>query len=177
MNTHTDALSKLVALSFEHIGKDILVEVIKEKSILQSLEVSQAKTYDTWMAPIFNYLFDGILPPGKVESLSINTKPSCTLSGTLSYIGKPSGIQRINALDQHRLAQSSKTYTTECMTCTQGFAPAKVVQMGYYWPTFNHDTEAELNISRMSRLHQYSTSAKARPHPDHNTMTLPSMGH
>ncbi|GJX29097.1 hypothetical protein Tco_0237176 [Tanacetum coccineum] len=32
-------------------------------------------------------------------------------------------------------------------------------------------------MSRMSRLRQHSTSAKARPHPDHNTLALPSMEH
>ncbi|GJS71867.1 reverse transcriptase domain-containing protein [Tanacetum coccineum] len=56
MNAHTDALSKLATLNFEYLGKDILVEVIKEKSIIQPLEVSQAETDDTWMTPIFNYL-------------------------------------------------------------------------------------------------------------------------
>ncbi|GKB87056.1 hypothetical protein Tco_0959328, partial [Tanacetum coccineum] len=40
MNAYIDALSKLFALNFEHMGKDILVDVIKEKSILQPLEVS-----------------------------------------------------------------------------------------------------------------------------------------
>ncbi|GJY43698.1 hypothetical protein Tco_0431911 [Tanacetum coccineum] len=44
MNMHVDALRKLVVLSFEHLSKDILVEVIKEKSILQPSKVSQAET-------------------------------------------------------------------------------------------------------------------------------------
>ncbi|GJS89238.1 putative ribonuclease H-like domain-containing protein [Tanacetum coccineum] len=42
MNAHADALSKLSPLSFEHLGKDILVEVIKERSILQPLEAELA---------------------------------------------------------------------------------------------------------------------------------------
>ncbi|GJS47189.1 reverse transcriptase domain-containing protein [Tanacetum coccineum] len=56
MNVHVDVVCKLVALSFEHLGKDIIVEFIKEKSILQLLDVSQDMSGDTWMTPIFSYL-------------------------------------------------------------------------------------------------------------------------
>ncbi|PWA62681.1 rve domain-containing protein [Artemisia annua] len=50
-NQRADALSKLVALTLEHFGKEVLVEVINEKSILQPAEVSHVETDDTWMTP------------------------------------------------------------------------------------------------------------------------------
>lgn len=47
-NQGVDALSKLAALTFEQFGKEVLVEVINEKSIFQPAEVSQVETEDTW---------------------------------------------------------------------------------------------------------------------------------
>ncbi|GJV30572.1 reverse transcriptase domain-containing protein [Tanacetum coccineum] len=81
MNAHADALSKLTALSFEHLSKDILVDIIKEKSILQPLKVSYAETDDTWMTPIFSYQYHDILSLNKVDSLRIWRKAIMRMCG------------------------------------------------------------------------------------------------
>jgi hypothetical protein len=39
-NQRADILSKHAALTFEHFAKEVLVEVINEKSILQPAEIS-----------------------------------------------------------------------------------------------------------------------------------------
>ncbi|GJV94533.1 reverse transcriptase domain-containing protein [Tanacetum coccineum] len=80
INTQDEALNMLAVLSFDQLGNEILVEVIKEKSILQPAGFSQAETVDTWMTPIFNYLSQVILPHEKKESLKSGAMPSCTLS-------------------------------------------------------------------------------------------------
>ncbi|GJX59625.1 reverse transcriptase domain-containing protein [Tanacetum coccineum] len=68
-NKKTDALSKIVSTSFAHLTKQVLVEVLKEKSI-QEKEVATVVEEDrpTWMTPIMEYLKDGTLSDDRNEA-------------------------------------------------------------------------------------------------------------
>nr|XP_043619706.1 uncharacterized protein LOC122591504 [Erigeron canadensis] len=65
-NKKADALSKLASLTFGHLGKQVLVEVPKERSI-EERQVSDLVEEEgtTWMTPIYEYLISGILPVDK----------------------------------------------------------------------------------------------------------------
>ncbi|GKA10702.1 reverse transcriptase domain-containing protein [Tanacetum coccineum] len=60
-NKKADALSKIASTSFAHLSKQVLVEVLQEKSI-QEKEVTTVVEEDglTWMTPIIEYLKDGL---------------------------------------------------------------------------------------------------------------------
>ncbi|XP_071718416.1 uncharacterized protein [Rutidosis leptorrhynchoides] len=74
-NKKADALSKLVSLSFEHLAKKVLVEVLEEKSIsekqVDDLIQEEGKT---WMTPIREYLEYGIVSDDKNEARRIRIK-------------------------------------------------------------------------------------------------------
>ncbi|GKC08746.1 reverse transcriptase domain-containing protein [Tanacetum coccineum] len=74
-NKKADALSKIVSTSFAHLSKQVLVEILKEKSI-QEKEVATVVEEDgpTWMTPIMEYLKDGTLPYGKREASKLRIK-------------------------------------------------------------------------------------------------------
>ncbi|XP_071695590.1 uncharacterized protein [Rutidosis leptorrhynchoides] len=71
-NKKADILSKLATLTFDHLRKRVLVEELKEKSILEKpimAIVEGAK--ETWMTPYLRYLHDGGLPIDKAEARRI----------------------------------------------------------------------------------------------------------
>ncbi|XP_022003374.1 uncharacterized protein LOC110900820 [Helianthus annuus] len=61
-NRKSDALSKLASVAFDHLAKEIKVEVLTSPS-LNAKEVAAIEgTQETWMTPIIKFLRDGILP-------------------------------------------------------------------------------------------------------------------
>nr|GEY92781.1 reverse transcriptase domain-containing protein [Tanacetum cinerariifolium] len=74
-NKKADALSKITSTSFTHLSKQVLVEVLKEKSI-QEKEVETMVEEDgpTWMTPIMKYLKDGTLPDDRKEAIKLRIK-------------------------------------------------------------------------------------------------------
>ncbi|XP_071729264.1 uncharacterized protein [Rutidosis leptorrhynchoides] len=74
-NKKADALSKLASLTFEHLAKEVLVEVLEKKLILAE-EVNDLIQEDevTWMTPLQVYLETGKLPEDKNEARKIRIK-------------------------------------------------------------------------------------------------------
>nr|GEV26381.1 reverse transcriptase domain-containing protein [Tanacetum cinerariifolium] len=62
-NKKADALSKTASTNFVHLTKQVLVELLKEKSINEAevLTVMEEEG-NTWMTPIYKYLTEEILP-------------------------------------------------------------------------------------------------------------------
>ncbi|GJR59230.1 reverse transcriptase domain-containing protein [Tanacetum coccineum] len=74
-NKKADTLSKIVSTSFAHLSKQVLVKVLKEKSI-QETEVATVVEEErpTWMTPIVEYLRDRTLPDDKNEASKLHIK-------------------------------------------------------------------------------------------------------
>ncbi|GKC29424.1 reverse transcriptase domain-containing protein [Tanacetum coccineum] len=74
-NKKADALSKLASMTFEHLTKEVLVEVLARRSI-EEKEVLQVKTKEEerWMNPIHEYLLSGLVPEDSKESKKIKIK-------------------------------------------------------------------------------------------------------
>ncbi|GJY22031.1 reverse transcriptase domain-containing protein [Tanacetum coccineum] len=74
-NKKADALSKIASTSFAHLSKQVLVEVLKEKSI-QEEEVATMVEEEgpTWMTPIMEYLKDETLPDDRKEASKLRIK-------------------------------------------------------------------------------------------------------
>ncbi|GKF59077.1 reverse transcriptase domain-containing protein [Tanacetum coccineum] len=74
-NKKVVALSKIASTNFAHLSKQVLVEVLKEKSI-QEEEVATVVTEEgpTWMTPIMEYLKDGTLPDDRKEASKLCIK-------------------------------------------------------------------------------------------------------
>ncbi|GKA55993.1 reverse transcriptase domain-containing protein [Tanacetum coccineum] len=74
-NKKADALSKLALMTFEHLTKEVLVEVLTKRSI-DNKEVLQVevKEGESWMTPIHEYLLSGLLPEDLKEPMKIRIK-------------------------------------------------------------------------------------------------------
>nr|GEZ78410.1 reverse transcriptase domain-containing protein [Tanacetum cinerariifolium] len=74
-NKKADALSKIASNSFAHLSKQVLVEILKEKSI-QEKEVTTVVEEDgpTWMTPIIEYLNEGTFPSDRKEARKLCIK-------------------------------------------------------------------------------------------------------
>ncbi|GKE78332.1 reverse transcriptase domain-containing protein [Tanacetum coccineum] len=66
---------KITSTNFAHLSKQVLVEILKEKSI-QEEEVTTVVEEDgrTWMTPIIKYLKEGTLPDDKREARKLHIK-------------------------------------------------------------------------------------------------------
>ena len=67
-----DALSKIASTSFAHLSKQVLVETLKNKSILE-MEISTViEEHDpTWMTPIIDFISKRILPQDQKDARRI----------------------------------------------------------------------------------------------------------
>nr|GEW82668.1 reverse transcriptase domain-containing protein [Tanacetum cinerariifolium] len=74
-NKQADALSKIALTSFAHFSKQVLVEVLENKSIKEN-EVAAVIEEDgpTWMTQIADYLKEGVLPGDNKEARKLRLK-------------------------------------------------------------------------------------------------------
>ncbi|XP_071699215.1 uncharacterized protein [Rutidosis leptorrhynchoides] len=71
-NKKADVLSKLATLTFDHLHKKVLVEVLKDKSIDEKVVVETVKEGGScWMTPYIKYLQDGTLPANATKAKRI----------------------------------------------------------------------------------------------------------
>nr|GEV02628.1 hypothetical protein [Tanacetum cinerariifolium] len=71
-NKKAKALSKLALMTFEHLTKEVLVEVLAKRSI-EEKEVPKVEIKEkrSWMSPIQEYLLSGLLPEDTKEARKI----------------------------------------------------------------------------------------------------------
>ncbi|GKD18442.1 reverse transcriptase domain-containing protein [Tanacetum coccineum] len=121
-NKKTDALSKIASTSFAHLSKQVLVEVLKEKSI-QEREVATIVEEEgpTWMTPIMEYLKDGTFPDDRKEESKIRIKA------------------RQYKLLEGVLYRRSFLKPWLSMHAEPWSVVAKAMRLGYYWPTMHRD--------------------------------------
>ncbi|GJY77084.1 reverse transcriptase domain-containing protein [Tanacetum coccineum] len=71
-NKKADALSKLASMTFKHLTKEVLVEVLTKRSI-EEKEVLKVDTQErkSWMDPIHEYVLSGLLPEDTKDARKI----------------------------------------------------------------------------------------------------------
>ncbi|XP_071689132.1 uncharacterized protein [Rutidosis leptorrhynchoides] len=74
-NKQADVLSKLASLTFNDLGKKILVEQIFTKSTEPETTIASVEEEEaTWMTYIIEFLRTGSLPEGEKEAMKIRVK-------------------------------------------------------------------------------------------------------
>nr|GEX91625.1 reverse transcriptase domain-containing protein [Tanacetum cinerariifolium] len=74
-NKKADALSKIASTSFAHLSKQVLIEVLENKSIKEKeVAVVIEKDGPTWMTQLVDYLKGGVLPGDKNEARKLHLK-------------------------------------------------------------------------------------------------------
>ncbi|XP_071712949.1 uncharacterized protein [Rutidosis leptorrhynchoides] len=155
-NKKADALSKLASLTFEHLAKEVLVEVLEKKSMLEE-EVNDLIQEDevTWMTPLQVYLETGKLPEDKNEARKIRIKaPSYKMMNGVLY--------RRSFLTPWLRCVGPKQATVIIQEMHEGICGlhagsrsvvAKIMRLGYYWPTIHHDTTTVLQTCESCQIH------------------------
>ncbi|XP_022023731.1 uncharacterized protein LOC110923992 [Helianthus annuus] len=158
-NKQADALSKLASTSFQHLAKEVRIEVLKNPSVLlrqvNVVEIGQP----SWMTPIIHYLQEGILPENKAEARKIQHK-------ALHYEMNDAILYRKSFLGPllHCVDPQDATYLIREIhegICGIHAGPrmvvAKIVNAGYYWPGMHVDALKELRKCDSCQRHSPKT--------------------
>ncbi|XP_022004349.1 uncharacterized protein LOC110901896 [Helianthus annuus] len=140
-NKPADTLSKLASTSFQHLAKDVRIEVLSNPSVpLREVSVIQVGTM-SWMTPIITYLRSGILPENKAEARKIQYKAEHyqMADGILyrkSYLGPL--LRCVDPEDANYLIR--EIHEGICgIHAGPRMVVAKVMNVGYYWPGMHLD--------------------------------------
>ncbi|GJS50157.1 reverse transcriptase domain-containing protein [Tanacetum coccineum] len=156
-NKKADALSKIASTSFAHLSKQVLVEVLQEKSI-QEKEVATVVEEEgpTWMTPITEYLKDGVLPNDKKEAnkLRIKARQYELMDGILyrrSFL-RP-WLRCVGPLQADYVIREIHEGS-----CSMHAGPlsvvAKAMWSGYYWPTMHRDARDMILKCKDCQVHR-----------------------
>ncbi|XP_035830964.1 uncharacterized protein LOC118480297 [Helianthus annuus] len=145
-NKPADALSKLASTSFQHLAKDVRIEVLSNPSVpLREVSVIQTGT-TSWMTPIIMYLQSGILPENKAEAQKIQYKSEhYQMADGILYRKSLLGplLRCVDADDANYLIR--EVHEGICgIHAGPRMVVAKVMNAGYYWPGMHLDAVKEL---------------------------------
>src|ERR1044071_8198016 len=158
-NKPADALSKMASTAFDHMAKDVRVEVLAKPSV-PSKQVNVIQTgKESWITPIMAFLTKGILPSNKAEARKLQHK-------ALHYEVNDGILYRRSYLGPLlRCVDSAEaTYLIKDIhkgSCRLHAGPrmvvAKLMNAGYYWPEMHMDAVAELRKCKSCQRHAPGT--------------------
>ncbi|GKA88111.1 reverse transcriptase domain-containing protein [Tanacetum coccineum] len=156
-NKKADALSKIASTSFAHISKQVLVEILKEKSIQEGEVATVVKEEGpTWMTPIMEYLKDGTLPGDRKEAskLCIKARQYELLDGILykrSFL--TSWLRCVGPLQADYVIREIHEGSCSMHAGPQSVV-AKAMRLGYYWPTMHQHARDMIRTCNDCQIHR-----------------------
>nr|GEW23737.1 reverse transcriptase domain-containing protein [Tanacetum cinerariifolium] len=128
-NKKADALSKIASTSFAHLSKQVLVEVLENKSIKEK-EVAPVIEEDgpTWMTQLVDYLKDGVLSGDDKEARKLRLKAH--------YVMR----------EIHEGSCSMHAGSRSIV--------AKAIWLGYYWLTMHKDARDIIRKCSDCQIHR-----------------------
>nr|GEV44718.1 reverse transcriptase domain-containing protein [Tanacetum cinerariifolium] len=165
-NKKADALSKIASTSFAHLSKQVLVEVLKDKSIKEKEVATVIKENGpTWMTQLVDYLKRGVLPGDKKEARKLRLK-----------------ARQYELMDGVLYRRSFLTPWLRCIgplqveyvmreihegSCSMHAGPrsvvAKAIQLGYYWPIMHKDARDMIRKCSDCQIHRPITKHPKQP--------------
>nr|GEW65067.1 reverse transcriptase domain-containing protein [Tanacetum cinerariifolium] len=141
-NKQADALSKIASTSFAHFSKQVLFEVLKDKSIKEKEVATVMEEYGpTWMTPIVDYLNEGTLPEDKKEAskLCLKARKYELMNGILyrrSFLTP--WLRCVGPLQAEYVMREIHEGSCSMHAGPQSVV-AKAIRLGYYWATMHRD--------------------------------------
>ncbi|GJX36625.1 reverse transcriptase domain-containing protein [Tanacetum coccineum] len=134
-NKKADALSKIASTSFAHLSKQVLVEILKNKSISE-MEISAVieEQDPTWMTPIIEFISKGTLPHEQKDARRI-----CRTTHENRDFEMVSSIDVPGSSSMHSGPRS---------------VVAKALRSGYYWPTMHRDARDMIKKCNDCQVHR-----------------------
>nr|GEZ29230.1 reverse transcriptase domain-containing protein [Tanacetum cinerariifolium] len=141
-NKKVDALSKIASTSFAHLSKQVLVEVLENKSIKENKVAAVIeKDGPTWMTQLVDYLKEGVPPGDKKEArkLRLKARQYELMEGVLyrrSFLTP--WLRCVGPLQVDYVMR--EIHKGSCsMHAGPRSVVAKAIRLGYYWPTMHKD--------------------------------------
>ncbi|GKB75586.1 reverse transcriptase domain-containing protein [Tanacetum coccineum] len=141
-NRKADALSKLAAVQFDHLSKEVLVEVLNEHFVeAQEVNMVFEEEGPTWMTPIQNYLEKGMLPEDPVDARTLMKKIGNYTMGDGVLYRKSYLVPLMRCVGP--LQDNYIIREVHIGSCRMHNRPkqvvAKAMNLGYYWPFMHRD--------------------------------------
>ena len=156
-NKEADALSKLASVVYEHLTKEVLVEILPKRSIeaavIEVMSIREGES--TWMTPLVTYLEQGVLPADKAEArkIRINAVKYKIMEGILYRKGYATPWFRCVTKDEGRRI-IAEIHSGICGAHTGSRAIThKTLRAGYFWPTMTADTHEVIKTCRSCQVH------------------------
>ncbi|GJX89956.1 reverse transcriptase domain-containing protein [Tanacetum coccineum] len=156
-NKKADALSKIASTSFAYLSKQVLVEILNEKSINEKeVAVVVEEEEPTWMTPIVEYLRDGILPEDSKDAskLRIKARQYELLHEVLyrrSFL-KP-WLRCVGPLQANYVIRERHEGSCNLHARPRSVV-AKTMRSGYYWPTMHRDAWETIRKCKDYQIHR-----------------------
>ncbi|XP_022032551.1 uncharacterized protein LOC110933647 [Helianthus annuus] len=145
-NKPADALSKLASTAFQHLAKDVRIEVLKNPSVLlRQVNVIEIGP-PSWMTPIIQYLQEGILLENKAEARKIQNRALFyEINGGILYRRSFLG-PLLRCLDPQDASYLIREIHEGICGIHAGprMVVAKIMNVGYYWTGIHVDALKEL---------------------------------
>ncbi|XP_027158424.1 uncharacterized protein LOC113760048 [Coffea eugenioides] len=153
-NKRVDALSKLASSSFAHLNKEVLVEVVRRKSIDQ-VQVLAIDSPASWITPLVDFLSSGVLPEDKIETrrLQLRATKYAYAGGTLyrrSYLSP--WLKCVTPEEGDYVLREGHEGLCAAHVGSRVLAK-KCLLLGYYWPSAFRDAAALVQHCRVCQVH------------------------
>nr|GEV50729.1 reverse transcriptase domain-containing protein [Tanacetum cinerariifolium] len=141
-NKKANAFNKIASTSFAHLSKQVLVEVLENKSIKEKeVETVIEEDGPTWMTQLLDYLKEGTLlgDEKEVRKLRLKARQYELLEGVLyrrSFLTP--WLRCVGLLQEEYVIR--EIYKGSCsMHARPRLVVAKAIRLGYYWPIMHKD--------------------------------------
>ncbi|XP_071700464.1 uncharacterized protein [Rutidosis leptorrhynchoides] len=165
-NKQTDVLSKLAALTFNHLEKKILVEQVFKKSIEPEITVAYVEEEEeaTWMTDIIEFLRTGSLPEDEKEAMKIRVKAlNYELRGEIPYQKSYLGASLRCVGPKEAAAIIDEVHKGSCgLHSGSRMVTERIKRLRYYWPQMYADTAERIRICQERQLHAPYDTPTAR---------------
>ncbi|XP_076953885.1 uncharacterized protein LOC143628100 [Bidens hawaiensis] len=154
-NKKSDALSKLAAIAFDHLAKEVKLETLKQPLETESMVTNVETQRESWMTPIFEYLQEGKVPEDKEEERKLRVKALQyeMIEGSLYrkfYLG-PS-LKCINEEEAEYVIK--EIHEGICgMHMGAKMVVARAMRAGYYWPAMFFSAVKEIQKCDSCQIH------------------------
>ncbi|GKD77713.1 hypothetical protein Tco_1340334, partial [Tanacetum coccineum] len=146
-NQKADVLSKLASLAFNHLTKEVLVEVLNERSmeVKESNNVVEEKG-DNWMTPIIQCLEKEVWPKDKNEAHNLQVEINQYTMEDEVLLKKSYLVPMLRCVGP--LQANYVIREIHMGSCGMHSGPRavfrKAMRQGYYWPTMHEDAKKEI---------------------------------
>nr|GEV59537.1 reverse transcriptase domain-containing protein [Tanacetum cinerariifolium] len=156
-NKKADALTKIASTSFAHLSKQVLVEVLENKSIKEK-EVAAVIEEDgpTWMTQLVDYLKEGVLLGDEKEARKLRLKASQyeLMEGVLyrrSFLTP--WLRCVGPLQADYVMREIHEGSCSIHAGPRSVV-AKAIRLGYYWPTMHKDARDMIRKCSDCQIHR-----------------------